>query len=54
MKTINKTREVELRFIRSQKAVSPQKEHIKEMINLANNKLQNQNGRLIFPQTNNW
>lgn len=54
MKTINKTREAELRFSRAKKAINPTKEHINNMLQLANQKLQNQNGRMIFPQTNNW
>lgn len=52
--TINKNRETQLRFSRAEKAKRPTKEHIQNMLSLANQKLSNQNGRLILPSVNNW
>lgn len=47
-------REKELRFSRAEKAKRPEQKIINEMIALANKKLSNQHGRLVFPAVNNW
>lgn len=47
-------RERELRFSRAEKGIRPNQSKVNEMIALANQKLSNQNGRLVFPAVNNY
>jgi len=47
-------REKELRFSRAEKAKRPEQTYIQNMLTLANQKLSNQHGRLVFPAVNNY